>query len=252
MIVANRKHGNLNRSVHRRFVHCISSTSERYMNRCDICCDNNHPELNINAHRWNQGFKYECYCREITSTFWIMDASALSHFLLFMCTCHEKKKILKSIYEQQHGNDISCPNLQQLNNWGIIIKYNIIIINKTKHSRLSGWMRRSLQQAVNWVLAASSAPAGPAQPLPSSAGWDYCGHLSLTEFSGARVDEDTCSFLLSTDPAFRNERKERVIWISAKLRRRLICSLILWDVSFIRRSGAKQLWKYDDLFFIMS
>lgn len=89
----------------------------------------------------------------------------------------------------------------------VCVLYNHKIIKKRKDSRLSGWMRRSLQQAVNCVLAASSAPAGPARPRPSSAGWDCCGHLSLAEFSGVRVDEDTCSFLWSTAPAFRNERK---------------------------------------------
>lgn len=111
--------------------------------------------------------------------------------------------------------------------------YNHKIIKKRKDSRLSGWMRRSLRQAVNCVLAASSAPAGPARPRPSSAGWDCFGHLSLAEFSGVRVDEDTCSFLLSTAPAFRNEREGgewfHFLHFCKAASRQLIRPLVFWE-----------------------
>lgn len=61
----------------------------------------------------------------------------------------------------------------------------------------------TLPQAADCVRESQAASVGRVQQLQSSAGLDCCGHLSLAEFLSAKVDEGTCSFLLSIGPGFR-------------------------------------------------
>lgn len=102
---------------------------------------------------------------------------------------------------------------------------------------------RPLPQAADWVLGAWAASVGPARLLPSSAGWDCCAHLSLTGFLSAKADEDTCSFLWSTGPVFRENRK------GIKNSLTCICSVKLgWKPFNVKQSGLPSLaWKSDVL-----